>query len=237
MDGSSPKVRPYFRVILVFIGIILLSKGWDVNNLVYRSMDPFEIQNRFSSEDYSFYRLGQGKFRLEDFKPFIDRLPKRERDLLDMYYKKNKKQKEIAFFFQVTQGAISHRISRAICRLKFLRDMPKLSMDLRLLLANHFTDFEIDLIVCMIETTCQSETANILNTKYKLSDKDRMTQVKVRHKFDRYLNRVSKLKRKNQDMKDCYKLLIYIQKNLYMLHEVVLPHFNKGDKVKIRELS
>jgi hypothetical protein len=199
-------------------------------------MDPFEIQNRFSSEDYSFFRLSDSKFQLEDFRPFIDKLPERERDLLDMYYKKNKKQKEIAFFFGVTQGAISHRLSRAIKRLEFLRDMPKLNINIKSLLAKNFLPFEIDLIICMIETTCQSETADLLNVKYKLTGKNKMTQVKVRHKFDRYLERISKLRRKNQDMKDCHKLVSYVQRNLYMLHEVILPHFNKGKKVRIKEI-
>ena len=130
---------------------------------VYRNMDPFEIQNRFSSEDYSFYRLNESSFRLEDFQTFIDKLPERERDLLEMYFKKKKKQKEIAVFFGVTQGAISHRLSRAIERLEFLRDMPKLTVGLDVLLKGHFEDFEVDLINCMVQTTCQSETANLLN--------------------------------------------------------------------------
>jgi len=195
-------------------------------------MDPFEIQSRFSTEDFSFYSLKESSFCLDDFEPFIQKLPKREIDLIDMYYKRQKKQKEIAEFFNVTQGAISHRLSRARKRLAFLRDMPKVSGDLRDNLSQHFTDFECDIIVIMIETTCQSRTAELLNDKYELKYREKMTQVKVRHKFDRSIDKMKKLKRKYPELKVMYELSRYIKKNLYMLHEVVLPHFDKGYKVE-----
>lgn len=202
---------------------------------MHKIMDPFEIQNRFSVEDYSFYKLKESSFNLEDFEPFIKKLPRREIDLIDMYYRDNKKQKEIAEFFNVTQGAVSHRLSRARKRLAFMRDMPKLTDDLRGLLSTHFEDFEIDVIIYMIQTTCQSKTADILNMKHRLSGKDKMTQVKIRHKFDRAIDRLKKIKRSDGDLKACYELMNYIKKNLYMLHEVVLPHFDKGFKVKYQQ--
>lgn len=202
-----------------------------MNHLV-KNMDPFEIQSRFSTEDFSFYSFKESTFCLEDFEPFIQKLPKREIDLINMYYKRQKKQKEIADFFNVTQGAISHRLSRARKRLAFLRDMPKVSGDLRVQLSHHFTDFECDIIVLMIETTCQSRTAELLNDKYELADKNKMTQVKVRHKFDRSIDKMKRLKRKYPDLKIMYELSKYIKKNLYMLHEVILPHFDKGYKVE-----
>jgi len=201
-----------------------------------KSMDPFEIQKRFSSEEYSFYRLDESNFHLEDFKPFINKLPKREIDLIEMYYKRNKKQKEIAHFFGVTQGAVSHRLSRARKRLAFLRDMPKLTQDIREVLEDHFSPFEIDVIIYMIETTCQSKTASILNDKYRFKGRNKMTQVKVRHKFDRAIIKLKSLKKSNSEFKDVLELVKYIKKNLYMLHEVILPHFDKGYKVKIKDI-
>jgi len=200
-------------------------------------MDPFEIQNRFSSEEYSFFRLDESSFHLDDFRLFVDKLPQREIDLIEMYYKKRKKQKEIADFFGLTQGAISHRLSRARKRLAFLRDMPKLTCDIRDLLKKDFEAFDIDIIINMIETTCQSKTAEILNDTYKLKGKDKMTQVKVRHKFDKYIEKLKKLRKNSNDYKDCYNLLVYVKKNLYMLYEVILPHFNKGYSVKIKKVS
>ena len=147
-----------------------------------KRMDPLEIQKRFSSERYAFTAMRESSFKLEDFKPFIDRLPQREVDLIEMYYRGNKKQKEIGEFFGVTQGAVSHRLNRAKKRLKFLRDMPKVP-NFTTLLHAYFTDFEIDVVVTMINTTCQSKTAEVLNEKYILKGDNQMTQVKIRHKF------------------------------------------------------
>jgi predicted DNA-binding protein YlxM (UPF0122 family) len=199
-----------------------------------RNMDPFELQNRFSGEesDDESQLLSSGNdrklFRFDDFDPFIQKLPQREIDLIEMYYKEDKKQKEIAEFFGVTQGAISHRLSRAEKRLDFLKKMPKLTDDLKCIVQKYFSVFEIDLINFMIQTTCQSKTAELLNKKYKFQGKNMMTQIKVRHKFDRYIDKMKKLKRTHKEIGDCYKLAHYIKNNLYMLHEVVLPHFYKG---------
>lgn len=201
---------------------------------ICRTMDPFEIQSRYSTNDYSFFTFKDSSFRLEDFEPFIEKLPKREIELINMYYRKEKKQKEIADFFGVTQGAISHRLSRARKRLAFLRDMPKVSGDLRVDLSGHFNDFDLDVIIFMVETTCQSKTAQLLNRKYSLKDKDTMTQVKVRHKFDRSIDKLKKLKKSNPTLRTYYELSRYVKKNLYMLHEVILPHFDKGYKVQYK---
>lgn len=203
---------------------------------VYRNMDPFEIQNRFSEENYLFFKMDESNFRFEDYMPFINRLPQREIDLIEMYYRGRKKQKEIAEFFGVTQGAVSHRLSRARKRLAFLRDMPKLRSNIGELLSKHFDKFDIDVITCMIETTCQSKTADILNKGYKLRGKKKMTQVKVRHKFDRAFQKLKKLRKLDVELDTCYKLVDYIQKNLYMMHEVILPHFYRGYKVKYRKV-
>ncbi len=198
--------------------------------------DPYELQNRLQETDLDDQELQMLNsisdrilFRFEEFEPFISRLPQREIDLLEMYYREEKNQKEIAEFFGVTQGAISHRLSRAKKRLSFLKKMPKISEeDLIKRLNPYFTTFETDLIVYMVETTCQSKTSKMLNTKYNLQDKDKMTQIKVRHKFERFIDKIKIIKKADKDLRDCYKLLMYVKSHLYMLHEVVLPHFNRG---------
>lgn len=207
-----------------------------MNRAMYKSMDPLEIENRFSNEKGFFYDQEDTQLSYEDFEPFLSRLPAREIDLIKLYFYHNKKQKEIAEIFGVTQGAISHRLSRASKRLQFLRDMPKLNDTINNLLRSHFSDFEIDLINTMIETTCQSKTAEILNKKYKFTNEDKMTQVKIRHKFERAIDKIKKLKRNNKNMATCVELLDYIQHNLYMMHEVILPHFDRGYKVKIKKV-
>lgn len=203
----------------------------------YRSMDPFEIQNRFSSDKNSFYKLQSSQFRLEDYQEFISRLPQREQDLIEMYCRARKKQKEIAAFFGVTQGAVSHRLCRAIRRLEFLRDMPKVEGDLGELLAGHFESFDIDVIQTMIETTCQSRTATILNKRHSLRGDKQMTQVKVRHRFERAIGKLASLKEEHEELAIVHDLAVYVKNNLYMMHEVILPHFNRGKRVKYDEVS
>jgi hypothetical protein len=198
-------------------------------------MDPAEIEKRFSSpEEDLFYSLcgSQPLFQFEDFQPFLDKIPQREVDLIEMYYREEKKQKEIADFFGVTQGAISHRLSRARKRLKFLRDMPKLADDPGKIMMGYFEPFEIDLYVFMVETTCQSKTADLLNIRYHLLGKNCMTQIKVRHKFDRYIDKLKRLRKSHVELSGCYELAKYIKKNLYMLHEVILPHFDRGFRAR-----
>ena len=205
-------------------------------NDTVNSMDPYELQNQFQETDLDDIELQMLNsisdrilFRFEEFEPFISRLPQREIDLLEMYYREEKKQKEIAEFFGVTQGAISHRLSRAKKRLRFLKKMPKITQEeLAQILEPYFTKFEVDLISYMVETTCQSKTSDMLNIKYSLKDKEKMTQIKVRHKFERYIEKIKILKKSNKGLRDCYKLLMYVKGHLYMLHEVVLPHFNRG---------
>jgi len=207
-----------------------------MDKIMYKSMDPSEIENRFSDERNFFYDQEENSLSYNDFVPFLDKLPSKERDLIRLYYYADKKQKEIAEIFSVTQGAISHRLSRAGKRLRFLRDMPKLNDKIEKVLNPHFTEFEIELINTMIETTCQSKTAELLNIKYKLSGDNKMTQVKIRHKFDRFIERLKKFKKGETDLAICFKLLVYIRDNLYMMHEVVLPHFDRGYRVRITNI-
>jgi len=202
----------------------------------HRVMDPLEIQNRYSSDDHSFNRPQESQFKLEDYEDFIRRLPQREQDLIDMYCRAHKKQKEIASFFGVTQGAVSHRLTRALERLKFLRDMPKLTEDLRELLKDHFVSFDIDVIETMIETTCQSKTAELLNKRHRLRGDKQMTQVKVRHRFERSIAKLEQLLVEHPELDIVHKLAVYVKNNLYKMHEVILPHFYRGRRVKYREL-
>lgn len=207
-----------------------------MNRISYKNMDPLEIENRFSDERNFFFDQEDSNLSYSDFVPFLDRLPSKERDLIKLYYYMDKKQKEIAEIFSVTQGAISHRLSRASKRLRFLRDMPKLNDDLNIILKPYFEVFEIDLINIMIETTCQSKTAELLNLKYHLDGDNKMTQVKIRHKFERFIDRLKKIKKNDADLSTSLKLLTYIRDNLYMMHEVVLPHFDRGFKVRLTKI-
>jgi len=102
--------------------------------------------------------------------------------------------------FGVTQGAVSSRLNRARSRLRFLREMPKVhETEFDSHLSKHFDPIEVEIMKCMIRTTCQSRTAMIINEKFGLTeDKKRMTQVKVRHRFEKCITQLSEMKKKTR---------------------------------------
>ncbi len=169
---------------------------------------------------------------ISELEPYLNLIPPREVDLIDMYYHKEKKQKEIASFFSISQGAVSHRLTRAIKRLFFIRDMPKIGdRELQNRLKEVFTESDADVVFYMIRTTCQSKTAQIVNKKYRQCN---LTQVKVRHKFHRAVLQLSERAKDDPRYEVTATLAQYIlEKGLYMLHEVKLPHFDKGSVAQI----
>lgn len=204
------------------------------SSLVYKPMDASEIEARFSNENAIRYdEMAESTVSYEEIKPFLSRLPPREVDLIEMYYCKGKNQKDIARIFGVTQGAVSSRLARAKKRLRFLRNLPKISHDeIDFGLGKYFDRIELEIIKYMVETTCQSKTAQLINEKFKLDDeKTRMTQVKVRHRFEKCLAFLKEEKETSPELEKFHGLLEFIKANLYKLHEVILPHFAKSHSI------
>jgi len=198
-----------------------------------KAMDHFELDSRFSNEQglsQKYQDMQVSNVSYEEMQPFLSRLPEREIDLIELYYKHGKNQKDIARIFGVTQGAISSRLSRARTRLRFLSALPKISEDeIDDALRSFFNEMELEIIKYMMKTTCQSKTAQLINQKFGLVDeKKRMTQVKVRHRFEKCIALLKEEMKKNPGLKKFYDLLVFIKENLYMLHEVLLPHFDRG---------
>jgi predicted transcriptional regulator len=197
-----------------------------------RRIDSVKFESIYSEKDairYDELRIGNMSF--EDIEPFLHKLPPREIDLVTLYRKYGKNQKDIAKMFSVTQGAVSSRLRRAADRLQFLRDLPKITdAEIESHLSKIFDDpIEIEIIKCMKDTTCQSRTAVLINEKFHLTgEKERMTQVKVRHRFEKCLALLGSLKDTDPKYLRFYTLLSFIKKNLYKLHEVKLPHFDRG---------
>jgi predicted transcriptional regulator len=194
-------------------------------------MDYMEIDARFSNDNVIKYNdFFDDSITFEEIKPFLNRLPPREYDLVELYYVDQKNQKDIAKMFGVTQGAISSRLSRAKKRLIFLRDLPKITPEeIEQRLGRIFGEIEIEIIKYMMQTTCQSKTAQLINEKNHIVDeKKRMTQVKVRHRFEKCLIKLEHQMKTEPDLKKYYHLLRFIKANLYLLHEVKLPHFDRG---------
>jgi len=198
-----------------------------------KSMDYFELESRFSTEQglsQKYQDMKESNVNYEEMRPFLSRLPDREVDLIELYYNHGKNQKDIAHMFGVTQGAVSSRLSRARTRLKFLSVLPKISEEeIDGSLNKYFDPMELEIIKYMMKTTCQSKTANLLNQKFGLVDeKKRMTQVKVRHRFEKCIALLREEMKTKLELKKFYDLLIFIKENLYMLHEVKLPHFDRS---------
>lgn len=204
------------------------------NSSFLKSMDNTEIEARFSNDNAIRYdEMADPSVSYEEIKPFLSQIPPREQDLIELYYCDGKNQKDIAKMFGVTQGAVSSRLSRAKKRLQFLRDLPKISgEEIEKALGKYFDKIEVEIIKCMMETTCQSATADIINAKFHLVDeKNRMTQVKVRHRFERCRIFLDANKHKKPELAKYSNLMEFIKKNLYKLHEVRLPHFDRGRSV------
>lgn len=165
---------------------------------------------------------------------YLDLLPPREVDLLELHALK-KKQKEMAMIFSISQGAVSHRLARAAKRIQFLRDMPKIEDSVLMTqLREVLPQIDAEVTFFMIRTTCQSRTAQILNERRGNSHHGRLTQVKVRHKFHRAVGILKDKAEEFPKYQTTADLAAYILKcGLYMLHEVKLPHFYKGEKAQI----
>src|SRR5208337_2422667 len=95
--------------------------------------------------------------------PLLDRIPKREADLIYLYFIQKKRQADIAIIFNVTQAAISYRLDRGLKRIKFLLSIPQVTEeDIRRALPEIFKEIDVNILVGMWSTTCQSQVAENL---------------------------------------------------------------------------
>ena len=150
-------------------------------------VDPAELSNRFSVFDSLIELIENDGVLPEELEadsseadyeaqiePLLDRIPPREADLIKLYYIDKKRQADIAEIFGVTQAAISYRLDRGLQRIKFLLSIPHVTeQQLRIDLQVIFKDIDVDILVGMWVTTCQSEVASQLG----------LTQGRVRHRF------------------------------------------------------
>lgn len=120
---------------------------------------------------------------IDRVRKLLDHLPVIEADFIDLYFFRHVRQTDIATIFGVSQPTVCYRLQRAIQRIKYLLEVPKLDPNiLRKDLKRFFTDpMDIEILVLMYETTCQSETAKRLG----------VTQGFVRHRFIRSTRRMS----------------------------------------------
>jgi predicted transcriptional regulator len=164
----------------------------------------------------------------EENPEFFHKLPKSEQDLFVYHVIKKIDQREIARLLGVTQGAISSRMKRIRTRFLFMKEINSFNTEnLENDLSKIFNPLEIEILKSMLTTTCQSETARRINVIFKFKKEHAMSQVKIRHRFCKCLTKLSKTHEGSQ-AHYYFELFSLINKNLYKLHEVRLPHFTRG---------
>jgi len=201
-------------------------------------IDPAELATRFSYDDPRFdnedeqveedlvgnvsadsladyFTDGDYESRIA---PLLDRIPEREADLIYLYFIEKKRQADIATIFGVTQAAISYRLDRGIKRLKFLLSIPSvlredLQADLPLIFPQKI---DVDILIGMWATTCQSEVASMLG----------LTQGRVRHRFFKAVKVLEEEALKDERFTPYQKIFSTIaEKRFNILREVKLPQW------------
>lgn len=185
-------------------------------------MDPTKLESCYANEDgMAFMDIlvheelsEEGLQRLERVRDVLDQLPPREADFIELYYFKQIKQTDIATIFGVSQPTVCYRLQRAALRIQFLLSLPSAHVDAeQIRLSGAITDpVDIEILVLMQRTTCQSEVAKILG----------VSQGFVRHRF---MRSIAKL-RNVDGMEDCVALLDKICNNLNILREVQRPNLD-----------
>lgn len=181
----------------------------------HNSVDPSDMEARYSLEDGLSYldsvfsEPSQEDLELIDqVKEVLGSIPPREADFIELYYFKKLKQTDIAKIFGVSQPTVCYRLVRAAARVRFLLDRPVIDREkVSDELARYLEDpLDVQILLLMWDTTCQSETANILGT----------TQGMVRHRFLRALEKL----RQAEHMAYYVELFEFVGKNLNILREV-----------------
>lgn len=186
-----------------------------------KNIDSSELEGRFSNEDKLQYLSSSFPYTFKDLEPYLEMLPKKEYDLIIMYYVLKKEQKEIAKILRLTQGGVSHRISRAKARLRFLVKVPKFTEEeLFSDLAEIFEELDLIILWGLYETTCQSEVAKRVN----------MTQSRIRHRFMKNLETLGKVKHTEAYKKYYDAFYLISDNNFNILREINLPKWESKNR-------
>ena len=182
----------------------------------HQMVDPTEIETRFSNEDSlsamdSIFTEPTDEARevIEKVREVMEAfLPPREADFIDLYFFRRLRQTDIAAIFGVSQPTVCYRLQRATSRIQFILGLPDIdAAQLRVDLGEFLRDpLDVDIMVLMWETTCQSEVAKRLGVSQGL----------VRHRFIRSI----KLMHKEPEMSEHAELFSTIADNLNILREV-----------------
>jgi len=189
----------------------------------HKVLDPTELESRFAVEDGLAFLDVTGNEeisdesleKLERVKKILDHLPPREADFVELYFFRHLKQTDIAAIFRVSQPTVCYRLQRAAARIRFLLDLPEFDEgELLEALEGFLSDpLDVQIMMLMYETTCQSEVAKRLGVSQGL----------VRHRFIRSIDRMGQL----EDMDKFTSMFQLISENLNILREVQRPSWGQ----------
>jgi len=178
-------------------------------------IDPSEIESRFAVEDGMSYMQSifdepseEAQKKITQVLHIMEGLPPLEADFVELYYFRKLKQTDIASIFRCSQPTVCYRLQRATARIQFLLQMPVIDgSQLKMDLQDLFLDpMDVEIMLLMKETTCQSEVAKRMGVSQGL----------VRHRFIRSLNRMKMI----GGYEDYVLLFDFIAANLNILREV-----------------
>ena len=143
--------------------------------------------------------------KMDEVRVLLDQLPPREADFIELYFFRRVRQTSIAELYNVSQPTVCYRLQRGAARLRYLFDLPKYDLeemeaDLRGALSD---ERDIQIMLGMVRTTCQSDVASELG----------VSQGMVRYRF---LKTITKLEAMS-GMDPWVQVFKYVSLNLNML--------------------
>ena len=146
----------------------------------------------------------------------LERLPPKERDILEMYYLRGKMQSEIAQIFRCTQAAICYRLKRATQRLRIMYSLPPVTVEmLRELLPRWFDGIDCQLLESFHRSGCQVETGRELG----------YSQGMARNRLLRARKKLRRLAAEDERYSILLEYFGILLDNLNILREVKLPQW------------
>ena len=189
----------------------------------YNTIDPIEIEARFSLEDSLAY-LGsiftepstEALELIERVREIMDELPPREADFVELYFFRQLRQIDIATIFGVSQPTVCYRLKRAAKRIKFLLELTDIDLDVMRsdLIGVLPSELDVDIVILMYQTTCQSEVANQLGVSQGL----------VRHRFLRAMKIMDQIPECETYSQACHSVI----ENLNILREIPRSDAEEG---------
>ena len=184
-------------------------------------LDPVDIETRFSNE-HSLSNLDsvltepdeENLVLMERVAEIMEPLPPREADFIDLYFFRHLKQTAIAMIFNVSQPTVCYRLQRATARIQFILQLPRIEvLMLKADLQGFLSDpLDVEIMLYMYKTTCQSEVAKRLG----------VTQGLVRHRFIRAVKRM----KGHDELGALAQMFDTISENLNILRDVKRPSWD-----------